>query len=195
MCDGCKEIMPDFGIPHAFEDCPYLNSLYCSHCARKARHTLANCPDKPSRRFTQPCFVEQLVPPSLLKEYGITTRTPLPPPRDPSPPKRLIEILDDDEVITQFLLARSVKRRKGESLRGALQRFAAVDQRRVIYMPKSRYVPPPEDIADFIAQIEEDTEKTDAPKALNAAEAQAVRSEAPKRNRPRVPTPPPNDGR
>jgi hypothetical protein len=183
MCDGCKEVMPDFGIPHAFEDCPYLNSLYCSHCARKARHTLANCPDKPSRRFTEPCFVEQLVPPSLLKEYGITTRTPLPPPRDPSPPKRLIEILDDDEVIANFLSARSVKRRKGESLRNALQRFAAVDQRRVIYMPKSRYVPPQADIEaipDFIAQAEEYTEKT------------AARAEPPKRQRPRVPTPPPN---
>ena len=136
MCDGCHSILPNFGIPHDRSSCPWLQSLYCSNCARKAGHSYENCPDRPSRRYTQACYVEQLLPPHLIKEYGITTRTPLPP-RDPSPPKRLLEILDDNDTIAAFLSARSWKRKKGEKLRDSLQRYAVTVQKRVLYIPAS----------------------------------------------------------
>jgi len=180
MCDGCRVVMPDFGIPHERSSCPFLQSLYCSNCARKAGHTLENCPDRPSRRYTQPCYVEQLVPPSLLKQYGITTRTPLPPPRTPSPPKRLIEILDDNATISAYLAARGVKRRKGEKLRDALQRYGVEVQKRVIYISRLsrpcdaaneilQKIHTEEDAEEALAAVAETAETTEVAQAAEVA--------------------------
>jgi len=133
MCSICKPILPNFGIPHAEEMCPLGNAFYCSNCA-KYGHLLASCPAKPPRRYTEPCFLEQLIPPSELAEFKITTRTPIPQ-VIPDEPQRLLEIKDNDKVISAFLHARSIKVRKGQTKRQALEDYAKVQKQCVVYIP------------------------------------------------------------
>lgn len=133
MCSICKPILPTFGIPHAEEMCPLGNSFYCSNCA-KYGHLLAKCPAKPSRFYTEPAFLEELIPTSELAEFRITTRTPIPQ-VIPDVPQRLLEIKDNDKVISAFLSARSIKIRKGQTKRQALEDYAKVQKQRVIYIP------------------------------------------------------------
>jgi hypothetical protein len=132
MCSICKPILPSFGIPHAEERCPLGNSFYCSNCA-KYGHLLATCPAKPSRFYTEPAFLEQLIPSSELAEFRITTRT-LIPQVIPDEPRHLLEIKDNDKVISAFLQARSIKVRKGQTKRHALEEYAKVQKQRVIYI-------------------------------------------------------------
>jgi hypothetical protein len=77
--------------------------------------------------------VEQLLPPSYLSEFKITTRTPLQNPREEEPP-RLLEIQDNDRVIAAYLSARSVKSRKGVSKRQTLEEYAKLQNKRVVYV-------------------------------------------------------------
>lgn len=63
---------------------------------------MASCPDPPSTLFTEPCFVEQLIPAGLLKEHGITSRTLLPKHQIPEA-KKTLELSDDDAVLKAFL--------------------------------------------------------------------------------------------
>ena len=73
MCSVCSGIILN-GHPHSVENCPYKNSLRCSRC-RKRGHTVKSCPDKHFMRFQSPTFLEQLIPETLRKEYGIETQT------------------------------------------------------------------------------------------------------------------------
>jgi len=77
--------------------------------------------------------VEQLLPPSYLSEFKITTRTPLHGLREEEPP-RLLEIQDNDKVIAAYLSARSVKSRKGASKRQTLEEYAKLQNKRVVYV-------------------------------------------------------------
>jgi len=100
MCDFCKPHYLHI-FQHPIDSCPFRTSLYCSSCACYG-HAIDSCPDPPSTLFTEPCFVEQLIPGSLLKEHGITTKTLLPKHRI-SELKKTLELSDDDAVLKAFL--------------------------------------------------------------------------------------------
>jgi len=131
MCSICKPILKNVRIPHEEFVCPIRNSRYCSTCAKYGHITKA-CPAKPSRYFTEPVFVEQLISPSDLKEFKITTRTPLPISIREAPPQ-LLEIQDNDKVIAAYLSARSIKG-KGSNKRRILEEYAESIHKRVVYI-------------------------------------------------------------
>ena len=112
MCSHCKLKYP-LAFEHPADSCPFQTSLYCSSCACYG-HTKRLCPDPPSTLFTKPCFVEQLIPPSLLREHRITTRTLLPIHAVPES-KQTLELSDDDDVLKAFLM------RKGQSVSRAVK--------------------------------------------------------------------------
>jgi hypothetical protein len=131
MCSICKPILKDVRISHSESVCPIRNSRYCSTCAQYG-HLTASCPAKPSRYFTEPIFVEQLICPSDLKEFKITTRTPLPI-SIREEPQRLLEIHDNDKTIAAYLSARSIKG-KGSNKRRILEEYAESIHKRVVYI-------------------------------------------------------------
>ena len=132
MCSICKQTLLDFSIEHTESRCPLRNSRYCSTCAQYG-HRTASCPDKTSPLFSEPAFVEQLIPPSILKEYNITTLTPLTPITRKESPK-LLEIKDEDKVIAAYLAARSIKVLKGFTKRTTLEEYAKLQNKRVVYI-------------------------------------------------------------
>jgi hypothetical protein len=132
MCSNCKDILEDFGIEHTVGLCPLRNSWYCSYCAVYG-HLTKSCPAKPSILFLKPAYIEQLIPYSDLKEYGITTKTPI---RIPviEREQRLLEIKDNDKVIAAYLAARSVKIQRGFTKRQTLEEYAKLESKRVVYI-------------------------------------------------------------
>jgi len=112
MCDSCKRSY-SHAFKHPADSCPFQTSLYCSSCACYG-HSTKSCPDPPSTVFTKPCFVEQLIPASLLREHRIITKTLLPI-HATNPLQETLELSDDDEVLKAFLyrkgqlISRSVK--------------------------------------------------------------------------------------
>jgi hypothetical protein len=80
--------------------------------------------------------VEQLVPASLLEEYGIQTATRLPAMRPAAAvkPKPVLEILDDDKAVRAFLMANSLKPKgRVKENRRLIQQIADRDGRRLIW--------------------------------------------------------------
>lgn len=132
MCSVCKPVIPTFGIPHTEALCPLRNSRYCSNCAQFG-HLLSACPDRPSSIYTQPIYVEQLLSPSVLREYKITSRTPLPVVVTEVVPQ-LLEIKDDEKVIGAYLAARSIKPQKGCTKRQTLEEYAKLQNKRLVYL-------------------------------------------------------------
>jgi len=132
MCSNCTDILEDFGIEHTISLCPLRNSWYCSYCAIYG-HLTKSCPAKPSILFLKPAYIEQLIPYSDLKEYGITTKTPI---RAQLIEKeqRLLEIKDNDKVIAAYLAARSVKIQRGFTKRQILEEYAKLENKRVVYI-------------------------------------------------------------
>jgi len=132
MCSICKEILQDFGIEHTEERCPLRNSRYCSNCAQYG-HLFQACPGKPIQMFREPAYLEQLIPPTDLKEYGIVSKTAIKY-KKPDEPQQLIEIKDDDRVIGAYLQARSIKITKSSTKRNILEQYARLNNKRVIYI-------------------------------------------------------------
>lgn len=142
LCTECREALPNFMIPHLPSACPVRNSLYCGFCSRYG-HTSKTCDVAPPPWATKVAYVEQLVPTDAIKEYKITTKTPLdthlviPPPTDkiPNGPET-IEIREDDKIIKAWLRARGVpateNHRKNKEL---LQQFADRHGRVLVYLP------------------------------------------------------------
>jgi len=132
MCSNCTDILEDFGIEHTISLCPLRNSWYCSYCAIYG-HLTKSCPAKPSILFLKPAYIEQLIPYSDLKEYGITTKTPI---RTPviEREQQLLEIKDNDKVIAAYLAARSVKIQRGFTKRQTLEEYAKLESKRVVYI-------------------------------------------------------------
>jgi len=76
--------------------------------------------------------MEQLISPSDLKEFKITTRTPIPIfIRDE--PQQILEIHDNDKAIAAYLSARSIKG-KGSNKRRILEEYAETNHKRVVYI-------------------------------------------------------------
>ena len=132
MCSNCTDILQDFGVEHTVSLCPLRNSWYCSYCAIYG-HLTNSCPAKPSILFIKPAYIEQLIPYSDLKEYNITSKTPI---RTPllEQEQRLLEIKDSDKVIAAYLAARSVKIQRGFTKRQTLEEYAKTENKRVIYI-------------------------------------------------------------
>lgn len=132
MCSTCKKIMPGFGLRHTEELCPLRNSSYCAYCADYG-HLTKDCHAKPLRIFREPAYVEQLVPPTELQEYNITTLTPITYSRSDTPPQ-LLELKDDDRVITAYIVAQSIKVPKGFTKKQVIEQDAKRKNRRVVYL-------------------------------------------------------------
>jgi hypothetical protein len=132
MCSICKETLQDFGVEHTETICPLRNSRYCSNCASYG-HLYRACPAKPLRIFREPAYLEQLIPPSELKEFNIITKTPIKY-NIPDEPQQLIEIKDNDKVISAYLIARSIKIGKGFSKKQTLEEYAKLKSKRVVYV-------------------------------------------------------------
>lgn len=134
MCSKCKDILQDFDIVHTVTLCPLRNSWYCSYCAIYG-HLTKSCPAKPSILFIKPAYIEQLIPYSDLKEYNITTQTPIRAPLlEKEKEMRLLEIKDNDKVIAAYLGARSVKIQRGFTKRQTLEEYAKLENKRVVYI-------------------------------------------------------------
>ena len=134
MCSNCTDILEDFGINHTIALCPLRNSWYCSYCAIYG-HLTKSCPAKPSILFLKPAYIEQLIPYSDLKEYNITSKTPIRAPLlEQEQEQRLLEIKDSDKVIASYLAARSVKIQRGFTKRQTLEEYAKLENKRVVYI-------------------------------------------------------------
>jgi hypothetical protein len=83
--------------------------------------------------FREPAYLEQLIPYSDLKEYNITSKTPIKY-KTAEEPQQLLEIKDDDKVIGAYLSARSIKVQKGHTRRYTLEEYAKLNNKRVIYI-------------------------------------------------------------
>ncbi len=133
MCSICEQVLQDFSVSHTESLCPLRNSRYCSYCAQYG-HLTKSCPSKPSIMFREPVYLEQLIPPSELKEYNITSRTPIKICGKPEEIKQLLEIKDDEKVIAAYLAARSIKLQKGYTKKQSLEEYAKLNNKRVVYM-------------------------------------------------------------
>lgn len=129
MCSICRDMLSDFSIDHSELLCPLRNSRYCSYCA-KYGHLTKSCPAKPS--FREPTFLEQLIPPSDLKEYNITSKTPIK--YIVEEERQLLEIKDDDKAISAYLASRSIKIQKGYTKRDTLEEHAKLSNKHLIYI-------------------------------------------------------------
>jgi hypothetical protein len=133
MCSNCTDIIQDFGIEHTVELCPLRNSWYCSYCAQYG-HLTKSCPAKPSILFREPVYIEQLIPYSELKQYNITSRTPIKKSAVHEVEPRLLEIKDNDKVIMAYLMARSIKIQRGFTKKQVLEEYAKISNKRVVYI-------------------------------------------------------------
>lgn len=131
MCDICKDILVDFAIEHEQFKCPIRNSRYCAYCAEYG-HLTKSCPAPPSIRAREPAFVEQLIDPSDLKRYNITSLTPIN--YKPEKPQQILEIKDNDKVIAAYLAARSIKVLKGFTKRRMLEEYAKQQNKKLVFI-------------------------------------------------------------
>jgi hypothetical protein len=81
----------------------------------------------------EPTYVEQLIPPSDLKRYNITTLTPIPQYKVEKP-QQLLEIKDNDKVIAAYLSAHSIKTIKGFTKRKMLEEYAKQQNKRIVFI-------------------------------------------------------------
>lgn len=103
MCSNCAGIGPK--TKHDPMACPLTSASYCSICASYG-HTTMKCPDSSVITLRKPQFVEQLIPPSMLETYGITSRTPLANPTAERRPKHepVLEVMESDKHIRAVLM-------------------------------------------------------------------------------------------
>lgn len=142
MCDNCKYPPLTFrGDKHDSVACPFKTSQYCSWCAIYG-HTNTACPAKPSKFYTEPCYVEQLLSATTLKQYNITSKTLLPDvkPMDIATATAVtgfLEITNDDKIIKAFLVSRGLIGPRTENstiLRTALMNYAKGENKRLIFL-------------------------------------------------------------
>jgi hypothetical protein len=77
--------------------------------------------------------MEQLIAPTELKKYNITSRTPILH-AEQEIPRQLLEIKDDDKVIAAYLTSMALKVPKGFTKKQALEEFAKNKNKRVVYI-------------------------------------------------------------
>jgi hypothetical protein len=133
MCDYCSTTLIDYMIQHTETACPLRASQYCSNCALYG-HLTKTCPAK--SKYAVPTYVEQLIPPSLLKEYDVKTLTPLTPcivEKEES--EYLLEIKDNEKAIRAYLITHGIQPTgKMKDNKDKLQELAKKLGRRVVFI-------------------------------------------------------------
>ena len=76
MCDICRDIYRS-DTKHGIAACPLRSALFCNVCQTYG-HSTFKCPDKATWRVRTPEYIEQLIPPTLLRHHNITSLTPMP---------------------------------------------------------------------------------------------------------------------
>lgn len=135
MCSLCKDILVQFAIEHTEARCPLAGGSYCSHCAIFG-HVTAECKSRPSSRYTKPVYLEQLIGPMELIEFGIRTKTPLLSAafaEDDLPQE--IRVKNSDPIISAYLISKGIKPGKKSALRAQLDTYAKTEKMRVVYEP------------------------------------------------------------
>jgi hypothetical protein len=103
MCESCKDVLGKCVKKHDSKNCPLKKGSYCCMCASYG-HSVKRCPNDMTHR--EPQFLEQLIPGSVLEEYGINTNTPLITTREPLIPNRAtLDYVDDPKAIRALLKA------------------------------------------------------------------------------------------
>ena len=146
-CKQCYKILGRLVKRHSQDECPLLRGSYCGVCSAYG-HSPSNCPDGVTRAYREPQFIEQLVPPSLLEEYGIHTQTLLPAFTRSilTATEKLMEVPETDDALRAALVAAGVKpmicQEKGrkenkESIENKkrLQKVADKFGRKLIFLP------------------------------------------------------------
>lgn len=150
-CDACVGVLGSLVRPHPADCCPLRHSAYCGLCAAYG-HAPADCPDVLTQAFREPRFMEQLIPPTLLEQFQIKTRTPLahlPPLEEVGP--RMMEVPETEEALRAALTAAGVKpmicQEKGKKdkkeiteNKKRLQKVADAAGKKLVFIP-----PPPTD--------------------------------------------------
>jgi hypothetical protein len=149
MCTICREFKIQFIREHKESGCPFAASLYCSVCAVYG-HTAETCANRPKAVYTQPCFMEQLIPPSIQSPLQVTKGTPLTNQeehindiiqnhieRTANTCQGVIRIKKDDKVIRAYLMARSIigTRVKAKGCRDLLELHAKEQSKRLVSFP------------------------------------------------------------
>jgi len=112
-------------------------------------HSPATCPDRITRSFREPQFVEQFIPSGLLEEYGIATCTPLPALTAARPTTAaILEIPENDEALRAAVIAaggkpmicqekgKSEKRELAENKK-RLQKLADAKGQRLVFLAEA----------------------------------------------------------
>jgi hypothetical protein len=149
MCTICREFKIQFIREHKESGCPFAASLYCSVCAVYG-HTMETCANRPKAVYTQPCFMEQLIPPSIQSPLQVAKGTPLTNQeehindiiqnhieRTAKTCQGVIRIKKDDKVIRAYLMARSIigTRVKAKGCRDLLELHAKEQSKRLVSFP------------------------------------------------------------
>jgi hypothetical protein len=77
--------------------------------------------------------MEQLIAPSDLKRYRITSKTPLQP-YEKEEVQALLQIKDNDKVFAAYLAARSIKVPSNSTKRETLIEYAKLENKRIILL-------------------------------------------------------------
>ncbi len=105
VCKACRPTLGRLVKRHAPEACPLLKGSYCGLCSSYG-HSPATCPDTMYHGHREPAFVEQLLPPTLIELYGITSRTPLKLPLPPAPVvEATMEVVEVEESLRAAIQA------------------------------------------------------------------------------------------
>lgn len=80
----------------------------------------------------KPCYLEQLIPPSILKENNITSKTLIVYKEEP---QRLLKIKDDKKVIKEYLKSVSFRMscNTEKDAKKAIEEYAKQTNQRVVY--------------------------------------------------------------
>jgi len=126
MCENCKETLGKCVKTHDAKSCPLKKGSYCCLCACYG-HSVRKCTK--DTKYREPEFLEQLIPVSLLEEYGINTNTKLVSTREPLiKNKAIIDYVDEPKAIRSLLKAYGNLPKKEErdknKYKSQLQKFA-----------------------------------------------------------------------
>ena len=105
MCDFCNEILSSNVKKHEIHQCPLKKGSYCCFCSSFG-HNPRSC--NKDLTFREPQTLEQLIPVSILEEYGIHTNTKIESTKQNislPKPKRIIDYIDDSKAIRSLLKA------------------------------------------------------------------------------------------
>lgn len=149
MCTNCQDTIRGFiKIKHDPQNCPLLQARYCSICAIHG-HTTLSCPDEATLQYRKPQYVEQLLPPSYLDKYAITTRTPMPGFTEESNLRGTLDVLDTDKHMRALLMNHNiVPSHKIKDNRVAIITLAARLHRKIVFVKADGTRSSPEDEAN-----------------------------------------------